>query len=438
MSATSKPRPRDWHPLADSDPVPGDPEEIRDEVKHMVGVAENLRAQAKLLREIKNDNELKGKYASKLREGSEVLEKHMREVAGRYERVHGHLANWANELEDFQTEADKVLANAKREQEELDAEKAKKGSDGKDAKKTSGSEAGEDPLQRFRNQLDRIKGDRDDRAGHYAGKIRDQLDDVIEDSWWDDAKGWIHDNIEAIKWVLDFMGWAATVAGFIALFVPGLNLFVLGIGIFIAASRFIMYLAGEASLAEVFIDCIGLVTFGAGLGMLSKLKNANKLVKVASSAQRTNRLKDAVRANKAVREGIQRAIAETSDDGLKEFGRQTVNRMRREILDNAGRVSDEAATPLNRLERLGLGDSDARALVENIRRNADTFPDAASAIGKSENYYRVAVGAASFGAAADATDKALGQSPVLPDKPFYAPYEDGKGELWKLPEDTHW
>ncbi|UXY29161.1 hypothetical protein [Streptomyces sp. HUAS TT20] len=60
MSTSSKPRPRDWHPLADSDPVPGEPEEIRDEVKHMVQVAENLRAQANPLRGIKDDKMLYG------------------------------------------------------------------------------------------------------------------------------------------------------------------------------------------------------------------------------------------------------------------------------------------------------------------------------------------------------------------------------------------
>ncbi|MFF4401409.1 hypothetical protein [Streptomyces sp. NPDC001480] len=112
--------------------------------------------------------------------------------------------------------------------------------------------------------------------------------------------------------------------------------------------------------------------------------------------------------------------------------------MRREILDNVGRVADEAEVPLSRLERLGLGDSDARALVENIRQNAGTFPNAANALGRSEAYYRTAVGAATFGTAADFTDKALGESPVFPDKPYYAPYGDGKGELWKLPQDTHW
>ncbi|MGV9896251.1 hypothetical protein [Streptomyces tendae] len=50
----------------------------------------------------------------------------MREVAGRYERVHGHLTKWSNELEDFQSDADKLLRQAKEKQEEVEADKAKK------------------------------------------------------------------------------------------------------------------------------------------------------------------------------------------------------------------------------------------------------------------------------------------------------------------------
>ncbi|CAM5270496.1 putative T7SS-secreted protein [Streptomyces griseomycini] len=442
MSASSKPRPRDWHPLAESDPVPGDAEEIRDEVKHMKSVASALRDQAERLRKIKNDDELKGKYAGKLREDSEVLEKHLREVASRYERVHVHLSNWANDLEYYQGEADKVLANAKKEQEQLDAEKAKKDSGDSDTPKPSESETEGDPLHKYRTQLSGITRDRDERAGHYAKKIREEIDDIIEDSFWDDIKGWIHDNVDAIKLVLDLAGWAATFLGMLApflAFIPIIGQIVIAISIFVALSRFIMFLAGEASLTEVFVDCIGLMAFGAGLKMLGKLKVANSAVKTASKAQRTTRLKDAVRANKAAREEISRVLATTSDDGLKSFARDSLNRLRREILDNAGRVTDEAPVSLNRFEKIGLGNSDARALMENIRRNADAFPESgAEALGKSQNYYRAAVTAAVTGTAADLTDKALGESPLFPGKPFYAPYEDGKGEFIKLPEDTHW
>lgn len=445
MSASSKPRPRDWHPLAESDPIPGDAEEIRDEVKHMKAVATSLREQAGHLRKIKDDDELKGKYAGKLRDESEVLEKHLREVASRYERVHVHLSKWANDLEHYQGEADKVLTNAKKAQEELDAEKAKR--DKGDGKTPNPSESGTegDPLREYRNKLDGIVSDRNDRADHYAKKIREEIDDIIEDSFWDDVKGWIHDNIETIKWVLDALGWAASILGTLAPFLafipiigPFIGAIALGISIFIAASRFVLFLAGEASMTEVLMDCVGLVAFATGTKMLAKLKMADRAVKGASKVQRTERLKAALRTNRALRNEITRVMATTSDDGLREFGRQTLNRMRKEMSQNAGRVADEAPVTPNQLERLGFGDADARSLMENIRRNSDTFSDASTAAGNAETYYKVAVGAAATGAAADVTDKTLGESPVFPDKPFNEGYENFKGETGKLSEDTHW
>ena len=43
-------RPADWHPLAEKDPIPGDPEDIRDEVRRMKDLASTLRDQAGILR----------------------------------------------------------------------------------------------------------------------------------------------------------------------------------------------------------------------------------------------------------------------------------------------------------------------------------------------------------------------------------------------------
>ncbi|QER84909.1 putative T7SS-secreted protein [Streptomyces tendae] len=445
MSTSSKPRPRDWHPLAESDPVPGDPEEIRDEVTHMKSVATTLRDQAERLRKIKNDDELKGKYAGKLRDESEVLEKHFREVASRYERVQVHLNKWATELEQFQEDADKILTTAKKEQERLKAEKTKEEANAEGTPQSSASETEGDPLHEYRVKLSGITGDRDDRAAHYASKIRDEIDDIIEDSFWDDIKGWIHDNIDRIKWVLDALGWAASVLGTLApflAFIPIIGPFIaglaVGLSIFIAASRFVLFLAGEASLTEVLMDCVGLVAFAAGTKMLVKLKTASKAVKTAAKEQRRQRLKEALRVNRSVRNEITRVMATTSDDGLREFGRQTMNRMRKEISQNAGRVADETPLRPSHLEQLGFGDAEARSLINGIRRNAETFPDAAAVAERSETYYKVAVGTAVTGATADVADKALGESPVFPGKPFNETYENFKGETGKLPEDTHW
>ncbi|MFF7795326.1 putative T7SS-secreted protein [Streptomyces sp. NPDC007991] len=285
MTTAPKVRPRDWHPLAESDPVPGDPEEIRSEVKRMKGVASSLREQARLLRGIGNDDELKGKYANSLRDESEGLEKKLREVAERYENVHGYLTRWAGELEGFQTQADKVLANAKRAQEEADADKKKavtnKPGPGEPSPSPSGTD--HDPLTEYRLQLNRITSERDERASHYADKIRDELDDSIEDSFWDDAKGWLHDNADLFKTIGDLVGDLSGILGMLAIITmpfPPLGAIFATAAAVTSGIALISHLLAKAGGADVSWFSMGLEALGAIPGITAFAKG----VKVADGA----------------------------------------------------------------------------------------------------------------------------------------------------------
>ncbi|MDQ0776581.1 hypothetical protein QF026_005047 [Streptomyces aurantiacus] len=451
MAAPARVRPRDWHPLAESDPVPGDAEEIRAEVKHMKGVAESLREQSRLLRGIGDDDELKGKFAAKLKDESGVLEKHLREVAGRYERVHGHLSNWANDLEHYQGEADAVLRKAQEKQDEVDAEKARKGSADDKAAKPSESGIEQDPLQGFRDQLDRITGDRDERARHYAKKIRDQLDDVIEDSWWDNVKGWVHENADWIKVVIDVLGWIATIVGVIAMFVPGLNIavFLVVAGLLVLGTRVLLVASGDASWMDVAMDSIGLVTMGMGRLGVSLLKGANASTKVAASLSRVGKLKDGIRANSRLMDELGRLAATSSDDATKIFAKEMRLFVRKKILDDAGRVSMDSPQLSKLAKAAHLGDDEAAGLYANIAKNGEAFPEAVSAVARvgSNAGYGLSLAGAYVGTAADVIDKSLGQSDAIAaahdalgtaDKPFSETYNDWKANTWLPPVDTHW
>ncbi|MGW7409597.1 putative T7SS-secreted protein [Streptomyces sp. NPDC054833] len=450
MSATSKPRPRDWHPLADSDPVPGDPEEIRDEVKHMISVAENLRAQAKLLRGIKSDNELKGKYAGKLRDESEVLEKHLREVAERYEHVHGHLTNWANELEDFQSDADRVLANAKKEQEELEADKAKKKSGDSSSPHPSESGTEGDPLRKFREQLDRITGDRDDRAAHYARKIGEQLGDVIKDSTWDNFKGWFHDHAKVIKIVLDAAGWVATIAGIIAIWIPVLNLIVLGIAIATILTRSMLVASGDASWTDLAFDVGGLLLMGVGRGGLAALKGANRVTSTAAQTTRTAGLKAGLRSHKGMLNDLSKAMAGAQDDVSRKFFSDLRNYTLKKISRDTGLVAKGPTQVSTMSKWLHLGDDEAAGLFGQLRANKGAFPGAVTggASGLGHAGYAASMAAAYGGMGVDVADKALSQSDFIGwldeehlvpgDKPYNEGYNDWKGSGWMPAPDTHW
>ncbi|GHB56097.1 hypothetical protein GCM10010377_54070 [Streptomyces viridiviolaceus] len=451
MTPTSKRRPVDWQPLCESDPVPGDPEEIRAEVKHMISVAEKLRDQAKNLKAISDEDTLKGKYVKRLREESGTLEKHMREVAGRYERVHGHLTKWSNELEDFQSDADKLLRQAKEKQEEVEADKAKKAaSEDKDVPHASpsGTSPADDPLQPYRTRLHTLTGNRSTRANHYAGKIRDEIDDVIEDSWWDDVKGWAHDYADEIKAFIDGLGWVATVAGFLALAIPGLNLLVLGIAALTIGLRLLLVASGDASWTDVIFDVVGGLLVVGGLGAAAKLASGAKATVGAAQAARTAGLKQGLRGVKGILDDTGRMMTKLPEGPGRQALGAARNAIRKSISQNVGLVTKGPlrVSPLSTL--VHLGDKEMAGMAKMLQANKAAFPAAAGAAAdKAYKSYQVGLGIAWTGMGMDVMDKSLGKSDLTSwtkeefgtgEKPYNAAYSDWKDNTLKPAPDTHW
>ncbi|MCL7424155.1 hypothetical protein [Streptomyces sp. YS415] len=452
MTPTSKRRPVDWQPLCESDPVPGDPEEIRAEVKHMISVAEKLRDQAKNLKAISDDETLKGKYVKALREESSTLEKHMREVAGRYERVHGHLTKWSNELEDFQSDADKVLHQAKQKQDEIEADKAKKsGSDDKDGPQTSPSgtdHPDDDPLQQYRTRLSTITGNRDTRASHYAGKIRHEIDDVIEDSWWDDIKGWVHDHADAIKAFIDVLGWVATFAGFLALAIPGLGWLVLGIAFLTIGLRLLLVASGDATWTDVIFDVVGGLLVVGGIRAAAKLASGAKATVGAAQAARTAGLSRGLSGVKGIMDDMGRLMSKMPEGAGRQVVRTARNNMRKSISQNVGLVAKGPlrVSPLSTL--LHLGDKEMAGMAKMLKANKATFPEAAGAAAdRAYKSYQMGLGVAWTGMGMDVMDKTLGKSDLTSwthenlgtgEKPYNEGYSDWKDNTLKPAPDTHW
>ncbi|MEU4012930.1 hypothetical protein AB0H30_31315 [Streptomyces pseudogriseolus] len=452
MTATSKRRPVDWQPLCESDPVPGDPDEIRTEVKHMIAVAKKLRAQAKNLKAISDDDTLKGQYVKTLRDESSTLEKHMREVASRYERVHGHLTKWSDKLEVFQADADKVLHRAKQEQQEFESEKAKKsssnGGDTPQATPSGEDHPYEDHLESYRKQLNTIIGDRDDEANRYAGKIRAEIDDVIEDSWWDDVKGWVHDHADLIKAFIDVLGWVATVAGFLALAFPLLGWVVLGIAVLTIGLRLLLVASGDATWTDVIFDVVGGLLVVGGLGAAAKLASGAKATVNAAQAARTAGLKSGLRGVKSILDDTGRTMTKMpAGPGRQALGAAR-NAMRKSISQNVGLVmkGPMRVSPLSTV--LHLGDKQMAGMAKMLQANKAAFPAAAGAAAdKAYKSYQVGLGFAWTGMGMDVMDKALGKSDLTSltqkefetgEKPYNEAYSDWKDNTLKPAPDTHW
>jgi hypothetical protein len=447
VTATSKRRPVDWQPLCESDPIPGDPDEIRAEVKHMISVAEKLRAQSRNLRTISNDETLKGEYVKKLREESSTLEKHMREVASRYERVHGHLTKWSDALEIYQADADKVLHRAKQNQEEFEAEKAKKSNSG-GGKSPHASPSGEDHLESYRKQLNDIIGDRDTAANDYAGKIRLEIDDVIEDSWWDNVKGWVHDNADLIKAFIDVLGWVATAAGFLALAIPLLGWVVLGIAALTIGLRLLLVASGDATWTDVIFDVVGALLVVGGLGAAAKLASGAKATVNAAQAARTAGLKSGLRGARSILDETGRMMTKMSSGPGKQALGAARNAMRKSISQNVGLVTKGPmrVSPLSTV--LHLGDKQMAGMAKMLQANKAVFPAAAGAAAdKAYKSYQMGLGIAWTGMGMDVMDKALGKSDLTSltkeefgtvEKPYNEAYSDWKDNTLKPAPDTHW
>lgn len=290
-------RPIDWHPLAEKDPIPGDPEDIRDEVRRMKDLASTLRDQAAILRKAADGDALQGKYADKIREKSGELEKRFRETAGRYERVVGDLGSWANELEGFQERADGVLRAAKQADEEHAADVKKKEAEAKkDGDKTSAESDPNGHLAPHHKQLNQVISDRNSRAQHYAENIDKDISDIIKDSGWENFKDWVHEHAEKIKTAVDILSWAATIIGVIALlFTPVgwlatiITVTTLGFTALVGVGHTLLALSGDGSWADVAMDVFALATLGFGSVAMKGVKAAATTLKSASRAGRFQR-----------------------------------------------------------------------------------------------------------------------------------------------------
>jgi hypothetical protein len=387
-------RPVDWHPLAEKDPIPGDPEDIRDEVGRMTDLASTLRDQAETLRKAADGEALQGKYADEIREKSGDLEKRFRETAARYERVVGDLGKWADELEGFQERADSVLRAAKQADEEHAAEVKKKEAEakngGKDGDKKSSVES--DPLSHlapYHRQLNQVISDRDSSARHYASLIGDDISDIIKDSDWENFKDLVHEHADTIKKVVEALSWAATAIGTIALlFTPVgwvatlITVTALSLTGLVTAGHVLLALSGDGNWADVAMDVFALATLGFGSIAMKGVKAAATSLKGASRAERFKRY-----AN----------LRKLLDKNITRYGTDSVRGAKAVRAKNAlRRIGAEETRPATtRLERLLGGDKEvvsASKFAKAMRNEFGGNPDvvrAADAMDKAARTFRL-------------------------------------------------
>lgn len=422
-------RTQDWHPLADHDPVPGDPEAIADEVEHLKHVAAVLRQEARDLKTIGEGEGLKGRYADTLRGGARDLEGRLGATADRYERVHGHLTGWAQELESFQNAAGRILRSAR-----ADAETA-----APDPHPT-----GDDPLTRHRADLAKVVAQRDARASHYATLIRHEIDDRIKDNDWEVLKDVIDDWSGAISVVVDAMSWTATVIAVAALvmtpagWVTGLALW-LALGVL--AGHTLLAAAGDTSWADVAMDVFGLLAMGVGNKALKGLRNIRNATKEAAEfAAAREAAANSARATRAARDRASAVLNRRSATRAARAKARHDRNIAHAATRRAGReaAAAEAATPMpeaSRWEAVRMGgEKESMNMHKDIERMRAAYPrnrsvqQASRGAESRKRVFQVVWGA---GSVVDATDKVLGSSDAFSMKASWGAYGKAKAHYTK-------
>ncbi|MEV0529413.1 hypothetical protein AB0I66_38950 [Streptomyces sp. NPDC050439] len=331
-------RPRDWHPVADSDPIPGDADRVANLGKKLRKTADELEKQIRNIKAVSEVEAWDSKAGKEFREkaqgnvkkleaalkrydtaadafGSEVTE-----VGGRFDdKLHAKPKNYASDLNRAQEMADLALKEAQDADErksasqksldglsDKDKDKDKGGGDGKDDKKKleEARDAAGDEIEAARKKIDQARKVRDDAAKRARDAIEDVIaDDSLKDGFWETL-------VDDIKSVTELI---STVCGILSLVVGWIPVIgqalagVLGAIAMIATlittiCTLIQVFQGNADWMDVGLAAVGFLLMGVGKAFS---KVAGKFAKNAlgkmGRAGKARTTKQVTRANKNLR-----------------------------------------------------------------------------------------------------------------------------------------
>jgi uncharacterized protein YukE len=282
-------RPIDWTPLADSDPVPGDPDEVERLAARYGRTATAIETAAEKLRSIASADGWVGKAAVEFRDQARGTADSVERAYDRYHETSVALTNYAPSLATAQTNSAKALEEARCA---VDDER------GAETRRDS-EEAKADPDQSVLDTCERQVGNAqaaykaaerklagavtlfNNSAERAAGKIHDvSQNDGLKTNWKDRLAS-------VLKVIANVAGFIAAVAGLLALVVGWIPIIgqalaaVLGAialvaGIISLVANIGLLIMGEGSWANVILDVIGVATFGIGRLFTSAAKFSAK------------------------------------------------------------------------------------------------------------------------------------------------------------------
>ncbi|MGH3886006.1 MAG: putative T7SS-secreted protein, partial [Pseudonocardiaceae bacterium] len=219
-------RPSDWSPLADDDPVPGDPDEIERVAKSLTDMAEEITRQAANLRRLSSAEGWDADAGRTFADSAGDLAGQLDQAQGRYATAGAALKGYAPELRHAQSVADAALTDAKAAQSAINTHQppdhppAEPTPDQASAERhrQHAYDGGIDALYAARRKLADATDHRDEHARRAERAIRDSVDhDGLKDSRWDKFTNWVSEHADLLRAISEIARLIATVLSTIAL-----------------------------------------------------------------------------------------------------------------------------------------------------------------------------------------------------------------------------
>jgi hypothetical protein len=419
-----------WEPLCGTDPTPGEPDQVAKAGRHYVAMAEEIDGQVQRLKDIVSGT-LQGGYVQTLTNAAEGLQDDLSRTSGRYREVGGTLQQWAPQLNDFQDEAERLRQQAVTAAGGMSANQVMVTVRPPDAPPPTYGQVAEDnarqgryddargDLRRAQGRLLDLADRRDAAASKVADDIREESDDGLANSAWDDFQGWMDRHHEMVSEVAKVLGVIAMAACVVALVVPGLNI-VAAAGLVAGAGSMLGHVAlastDNGSWWDVGMDGVALATMGTGrflgpgLKVLGRefggaLKAVTAETKAAGAMARGNAARAPVQAGirADVLQAEQRLVGGASGRVTRGVRRE-VGAIRAQGVSDSQHAFDAAesaygarVTTTTRMERLLLGGGDAeiatlRVAAQHAAQGFSTTSSVGLASAKATTQYAKAVG----------------------------------------------
>ncbi|MCM1972884.1 hypothetical protein [Streptomyces sp. G1] len=332
------PRPRDWHPLADSDPIPGDPDRVAALGRQLRATAEELERQIRNLKAVADVDAWDSKAGKEFREkatgnvkkleaaltrydsAADALGDKVTEIAGSHQdKVCAKPTNYASDLNRAQEIADAALREAKDAEDRKGA--AQRSLDGLSEKDKADEKKLEEQRDQAGDEIDaaraklaqaiEIRNNAATAAGEALKSIAG-IKDSLKDDFWDKFDDWVDWVGEKAELLATYFGVAALAVGWIPIIGQALA------GVLGAVSTFftlvstvctvIQVIRGDKGLKDLAFSILGLAVMGVGKAFAKVAgRYAQEALRVMNKAGSARTSKQVARAGKKLNKFARRA-----------------------------------------------------------------------------------------------------------------------------------